>query len=413
MHRAHGSKMPVIVLGRGYTALGMLRSLALAGIPAYVASPPGDLATHSRWYRPVPGAFWDGRLGDQGLALLRDCPLREAVLLPGADDAALWAAALPLLPDLAARFRVSSSSAETLSLLQDKSRLAKTLQAVGLPAPRTFQVACVADIASIPFQALDRVFVKPADSQAFNQITGGKGMWAAGRAEFEEIWRSLDARGLRVIAQEYIPGGADQHFFVDGFRDAGGTFRGLFARRRFRIDPPDFGNSSYCESIPPGEVSAGIDGLSRLFRHLGYRGMFSAEFKRDARDGQLRLLEVNTRAWWYVEFAARCGVNVCRMAYEDALGEPVASASGYRVGAGCVNMLGDIKSVAAQGRRRLPPASVLLQWLRADRHVFRADDPGPGMHVSLQLLRAWFARVASEWRQAVRRMPASGPATPD
>lgn len=401
MHGMAGSNMPAIVLARGYTALGMLRSLVDAGIPAYVACPRGDLVTRSRWYRPVPGAYWDGSLGEQGLALLRDCPLREAVVLPGADDAALWVGALPQHPDLAGRFRVSSSPVATLALLQDKSRLAETLQEIGVPKPHTFRISCAGDIASIPFETLDRVFVKPADSQAFNQMTGRKGVWANGRVEFEEVWRGLDARGLKVVAQEYVPGGADDHYFVDGFRDADGAFRGLFARRRLRIDPPDFGNSSYCESIPLDAVSTGIDALSQLFRHVAFRGMFSAEFKRDARDGQLRLLEVNTRAWWYVEFAARCGVNVCRMAYEDALGRPVADAGTYRQGAGCVNMLGDIKAVAARSGRRLPPASVLGQWLRAERHVFRIDDPGPGMRLFLQALRAWFARVASQRQRAV------------
>jgi len=47
--------------------------------------------------------------------------------------------------------------------------------------------------------------------------------------------------------------------------------------------------------------------------------VFSAEFKFDERDGLFKILEVNARPWWYVDFAARCGVDVCRMAYRDAL----------------------------------------------------------------------------------------------
>ena len=64
-------KVPAIVLGRGYTGLGTLRSLAMAGIPAYVACPPGDLVTRSRWYRPLPGMGTPQASQLPGFALVR------------------------------------------------------------------------------------------------------------------------------------------------------------------------------------------------------------------------------------------------------------------------------------------------------------------------------------------------------
>ncbi|MCB1570931.1 MAG: hypothetical protein KDI72_07805, partial [Xanthomonadales bacterium] len=58
------ARPPAIILGSDLTGLGALRSLRLAGIPAYSACPPGDLVTRSRWYRPTPGSPpWDGSLG--------------------------------------------------------------------------------------------------------------------------------------------------------------------------------------------------------------------------------------------------------------------------------------------------------------------------------------------------------------
>src|SRR5690606_27496184 len=142
-----------------------------------------------------------------------------------------------------------------------------------------------------------------------------------------------------------------------------------------------FGNSSYCISIGPGELSSAIDNLATLLARLSYRGIFSAEFKRDARDGRFKLLEVNTRAWWYVEFAARCGVNVCRMAWEGANALPVGRASmRYRVGAGCVNLHGDIQSVLLhRGPGKTPLPKAIGQWARAYFHVFRLRDPWPGL----------------------------------
>lgn len=392
--------VPAIVVGRGPTGLGTLRSLVLAGIPAYVACPADDLVTHSRWYRPVPGDVpWDGSVGPGTLDILRAMPLARAVLIPGRDDAALWLADLRDT-DLAGRFRVSSSPRTSLDILQDKSRFGAFLGTTTMPYPRTFTVDSATDIEAIPFEELDRVFIKPADSQQFSQATGTKGIWATSRDEFAAIWRTLDQQGFKVIAQEYVPGTSADHFFLDGFRDGSGALSGLFARRRKRIYPADFGNSSYCESIPLSHVGATVNELAALLAHLDYRGIFSAEFKRDARTGELRILEINTRAWWYVEFAARCGVNVCQMAYEDALGLPVSrSARTYPIGAGCVNLDGDIRAVFASDAYRsewLP--RTMLKWARAHCHVFRWDDPWPAWSILWARMRHRKAKSAATVR---------------
>jgi D-aspartate ligase len=400
MAETRNSQVPAIVLGFDTTGLGTLRSLHLAGIPSYVACKPGDLVTRSRWYRPTPGPEpWDGTLGERGMAILRTMPLEGAVLIPGADDAALWLTDLPA-SDLGSRFRTSTSSRRTLEILLDKAQFKEYLASAGVPHPRTFSVASASDIDAIPFEELDRVFIKPTNSQKFNQIVGTKGIWVQSRAEFRELWDRLDAAGFKVMAQEYVPGAASDHYFVDGFRDRNGTFTGLFARRRLRIYPPDFGNSSYCESIPLGEVDGAVRCLVDLLSRLEYRGIFSAEFKRDARNGEFKILEVNTRAWWYVEFAARCGVNVCRMAYEDACGEPVTpSTRDYPIGAGCVYLIGDMKTVFMHGARSEPLWKIVMQWIRGHGFVFNFRDPMPGLYVMWSLVRNGFGRTRTKLRR--------------
>jgi len=400
------NRMPAIVLGSGPTGLGTLRSLVLAGIPAYVACPPGDLVTRSRWYRPLPDAGWDGSLGPQALDRLGALPLARAVIIPGRDDAALWLADLPE-SGLAERFLVSTSPRACLEILQDKTRFGEYLHGTSMPHPRTFTIGCAADIAAIPFDELDRVFLKPADSHQFIKAVGAKGVWAADRSDFEAKWRRLDRQGFKIIAQEYVPGSAADHYFVDGFRDRSGAFAGLFARRRRRIYPADFGNSSYCESVPLADLGATVVNLEALLSKLRYRGIFSAEFKRDARTGELRILEINTRAWWYVEFAARCGVNVCRMAHEDAQDHPVTSRPrAYRVGAGCVNLDDDIRAVMARGAphaESLPRA--LRQWARAHCHEFRWDDPWPALTELWSRLWRRFAMISGRWRVRKTEVP--------
>jgi predicted ATP-grasp superfamily ATP-dependent carboligase len=406
-------KGPVaIVMGREQTALGALRSLRLAGIPAYVACPQGDLVSRSRWYRPMPGSSrWDGRPGPQALDALRAMPSDLAVLIPCNDEAALWVSALPHSP-LAERFLVSSSSRATLRILQDKSRFGEFLADTGIPHPRTFTIRSEVDVAAIPFDDLDRVFLKPADSQKFLRATGVKGLWARNPEELKAIWSRLDGQHLSVIAQEYIPGGADDHYFIDGFRDRGGVLTALFARRRLRIYPPDFGSSSYCESVPLRDVADALAGLTELLTRLAYRGIFSAEFKRDARDGSFRILEVNTRAWWYVEFATRCGVNVVEMAWRDAQGMAVMPASSdYVTGAGCVNFRNDLTTVFGRPAAVRTPLSLSLrQWSSGYFNVFRWDDPLPGLQVAWQSVRrslGWKLRRLFMRERRVQARPAA------
>lgn len=410
MTRPSLSQTPAIVVGRGNTLLGALRCLAMAGIPAYVACPPDDFVTRSRFFRPTPGAVpWNGSLGSHGLEALRAMPLDEAVIIPCADDAALWAARLAGT-DLAARFRVSTCAPETLAVLQDKSKCGEFLERHAIPHPRTYTIGSLADIGRVPFDEIERVFVKPVDSQSFRRAMGVKAVWASSRAEFEEIWRRLDAEGLRVIAQEYVPGLGSDHYFVDGFRDRTGAVTGLFARRRLRLFPLDFGNSSYCFGIPLNEVAGAIDSVTRLLAALEYRGIFSAEFKRDARTGEFRLIEVNTRAWWYVEYAARCGVNTCRMAYEDALGQPpTPSSREYRTHVGCVNLLADLRAVRATPPEQRPSwLRLLAQWSHSRFHIFRLTDPLPGLTVTARLVRARLHRIGAGLQSMVSSPGASG-----
>lgn len=394
-------QIPAIVVSRGYTALGSLRSLARAGITTYVV-PFDPLAARSRWYRELPGGprQWPMPLDSRADALLAALPIDLAVPIAGADDAALWLSDVAEGP-LASRFPCSISSRATLEILQDKSRFAAWLAGTRIAHPRTWPIRSRGEIEAVPFDSVDRVFLKPADSQSFSNALGVKGVWAHSRSEMIDSWQRLHDLGFAVVVQEYVAGGADDHYFIDGFRDRSGKVVGLFARRRLRIYPPGFGNSSYCESIAIDDIAAARDSLHDLLDALSYRGIFSAEFKREARTGEFKILEVNSRAWWYVEFAAVCGLDVCTMAYHDALDEPITPPGRTRIGAGCINWVIDAKAVmSAEGRLGASWARIARQWLRARYHVFCGDDPMPGLHTMRNLLahrvRKWLRRKARE-----------------
>lgn len=197
----------------------------------------------------------------------------------------------------------------------------------------------------------------------------------------------ITSANMSVVLQEYIPGSATEHFFVDGYVDRTGVIKALFARRRKRIYPPDFGNSTSMVSVPLSEVEGAVDSVHRVLAAADYRGIFSVEFKRDPRDGAFKLLEINSRPWWFVDFAVRCGVDVCRMAYDDAQRREVHALKTYSVGVTCIFPYYDFFSM------RMLVTAKLTSWWRWVVEVARAlqpvgclDDPMPAIVATARIL---------------------------
>jgi predicted ATP-grasp superfamily ATP-dependent carboligase len=134
-----------------------------------------------------------------------------------------------------------------------------------------------------------------------------------------------------------------------------------------------------------------VESLDLLLAHLSYRGVFEAEFKYDARDGQFKLLEVNARPWYFIGFAADCGVDFCAMAYRDALGLPVEPVSTYALGRHCVVGSDRFACWALFRRGQLSAGAWLRSWLGARQMLFAWDDPVPGVARMLRAL--WIAGV--------------------
>jgi D-aspartate ligase len=366
-----------LVLGRGITALGVIRSLRRLGITACLVGSDDGFVCHSRFYRGLSPAAQTPTEANL-TPFLRDLAGDPMVLIPCSDE---WAAAVRALPaDLAERFPSSLAPESALESLIDKGRFARTLASLAVPHPRTALAATEADLLAQPADLLAGAFLKPCQSQGFARRFGLKAFRFRDRDEALAGWRTAREAGFEMVLQEYIPGPPTAHYFIDGFVDRTGAIRARMARRRLRMDPPDFGNSTAMFSVPLEEVAAAVQSLDRLLTSIGYRGIFSAEFKHDARDGEFKILEVNTRAWWYVEFATDCGVNICGMAHRDARGLPVESVTRYRVGARCVYPYYDWGAWKHSPREVRPGLlTVVSFWVGATQPIFRWADPMPAL----------------------------------
>ena len=347
----------------------------------------------SRWYRPV-ARYAPSELEDQPdliAEVSRQTCDGASVLFPCTD--ALVAASTSIVRPEGERPGSHLTDPGVLARLLRKDQLAETAHGAGVPVPETTPV-----VSGIRLQQLDdrwfrRSLIKPVDSQRFFRRFGTKSFPVASRSEAAEaVWRAGEA-GLDVVLQRYVPGPPGAHLFLDGFRARTGETKGILARRRERMYPPTTGNSSAMVTVGLEEVPTAVEHLERLLDGAGYHGIFSAEFKEDADDGTMRLLEVNVRPWWYVEFTARCGVDVCAMAYREALGEPVESADSYDVGRRCVYPYYDLFAGWNELRSgRLGPWEWARSWLGSDRPVFAKDDPVPALRAAWHRVREALTR---------------------
>jgi len=354
----------------------VIRCLGRRRIRTFFVSDKKDFVRFSRWTIPVL-LHMDPFPSSQELACFLDgLDIERAVIFPCSDS---FLKAVTELPDrLTSRFPSSLPTAETQETLVDKGRFAKVLNENGIPHPETLIIESRARLESLDAGYFKGFFLKPCHSKEFQHHFHTKAFRISGLEDALNKYEIIRRFGQSVMLQEYIPGSADQHYFVDGFVDKGGVIRVLFVRRRIRIFPPYFGNSSYCVSIAPETAAGALDSVRRLISRSSYRGIFSAEFKWAGRDNHSKILEVNARHWGYIEFAAACGVDTCWMAYRDALGMPVASVDSYREGKGCMYSLNDFLTAwKLFTAGRMSPVSWVREFLRAKKPVFSWDDPLP------------------------------------
>lgn len=381
------SALPVIVLGGSLTGAAVCRILHRARISHCWITNDRDAFQHSRFRRAPPNLSAD--FGPADICnLLQDGKIHDGVLLPCSDD---WLVAVAALPKVVHdRFPSSLPTLDVAETFVDKWKFAQAVEQFGIPHPRTTLVTGVDQLREIADDEVESRLLKPVHSLEFCRKHGVKAYLVPDKVAALSKAEGLD---FPIMLQEYIPGPAQRHFFIDGFIDAHGRTCALFARQRLRMYPEKLSNSTFMISIPVGVVQPAADALVRFLGFLNHRGIFSAEFKYDQRDNQFKILEVNARPWWYVEFTARCGVDVCSMSYKDALGLEVEPQMTYSVGRRCVNFLLDLPGFL---RRSEGFPTAFWPWFKsvagADDAIFRWSDPVPA-------IVSGFAQIRRYWQK--------------
>jgi D-aspartate ligase len=365
----------VLIIGGDFQGLGIARSLGEFGVPVCVVD---DEPSVSRYSRHVDHAVRVDDLRDEqnAVAALLDTGRRLGldgwVLFPTRDETV--EACSRNREALQERFRVPVQSWDTIRWAADKRLTYQLAVELGVPVPRVRARA-----EGAPGTADYPLVVKPAFKAPFIYSTGVKA-WRVGNAG--ELRDRTDRAAAavpadQVILQDYVPGDGRQQFAFCALVRDGEPVATMTVNRR-RQHPIEFGRAStFVRTVEMPELE---QLATRMLRAMRYDGLVEVEFKVDPRDGEPKLLDINTRSWGYHALGRRAGVDFPTLLFRQALGETVEPARA-EPGVGWIRLLTDLPTSAIEMWRGELGVSAFVRSVRDAQaeSVFSWRDPMPAL----------------------------------
>jgi predicted ATP-grasp superfamily ATP-dependent carboligase len=391
-------------------ALALTRSLGRRGVPVYRFHPDRtlvDLTSRYCTHVPCPNLYDDPAGLVEALADFAKQRGTRPVLFPASDGAAQFIA--DNTRALKEHFRLTSPNAARIGRTQHKRTLIETARSLGVPVPQTYFPASASELPEIAGRVSYPVIVKPVyspdwkRSEFISAFGRTKALEISGPAELIDSCGRLIAFGGPFMIQEIVPGPDENLVTFLGYVGEDGAVLAGCTRKKLRQYPPGFGYCSLTESVDDPEV---MDLAMELLRALDYSGIGCVEFKRDARDGTPKLIEINTRAVRTSMLAIAAGVDFPWIAYRDCVSpgtvSPVLLA---KVPVRWVHLRDEVWAALSLIRRR---ELSVLQWLGGfvGKPIvvaeFSWDDMRPG-------LLCWASIPHRLVSKLFRRLPRSEP----
>jgi predicted ATP-grasp superfamily ATP-dependent carboligase len=220
-----------------------------------------------------------------------------------------------------------------------------------------------------------------------------KGSIVHDESELHDYLDGLFAAEVGALVTEIIPGDDDRYCSYYTYLDERGQPLAHFTKRKPRQYPIEFGLGTFhVTKWQPDVAEVGL----RFMQGIGLRGLGYVEFKRDERDGELKVIECNPRFSMANGLAARAGVDFALLAYDRLVGRTRPPMTSFRDNVVLWFPRDDVRALRSyRARGKLTTAA----WLRSLAHVphfptFQWSDPVP---------------FAAGVRGALRRMRHDGP----
>lgn len=322
--RVAGSALPpAVVCEVGWVnGLGAVRALGRAGVQAIALDHrPWALGFRSRYALPLiaPDPLPDEDGFIELLLELADVLGRPAPIFPTHDE---HLNSLARRADgLGDRFLSPFPSWDVLEPLQSKRHQIATAEKLGLGAPATAHPRSADEARAAAREIGFPVFVKPSDNIVFKRLHKRQAFMCETQADLDSAFALTSE--YEPMVQEFIPGGDEWLWTLGAYVAADGRPLATFSGRKLRQTSENMGSCRVGETVWDDEV---VEAGLAMLRELDFHGIAQVEWKRDPRDGALKLIEVNPRLWQWHGLTGECGAGVIEIAYWDLIGAEVAPA---------------------------------------------------------------------------------------
>jgi predicted ATP-grasp superfamily ATP-dependent carboligase len=253
----------------------------------------------------------------------------------------------------------------------------------GVPCPDTVAVPTWDDLAEAKARLRFPFALKPVHSYLFHGHFQDKILHVNDEEELDRIYGRTSELGLEMTATEVVMGPDAGICTYCGYFDENSKPLADFTKRRPRQFPAGQGTGTLHISDRLPEAFE----LGRRFgAAAGLKGFASIEFKEDARNGGLKLIECNYR-FGATPNLTGSGFDVATFVYNRLTGRPLPDMD-YRTGMRTINPLSDFRAFLQYRRRG---EMTTAQYVRSLLHphnfiVFEWSDPTPTLGYYLKRL---------------------------
>jgi D-aspartate ligase len=315
-----------VVMNVFYTGLGIARSLGERGIPVIgLTSTHGIYGNFTRYAKTVfcpdsrtqpeallPFLIALGRKFDHG-----------AVIFPTRDDDLVFLDRHRT--ELERYYSIVGPAGPVLQVCLDKYETSLAAERAGIASPRCWMIKGPADLARVAEQVPYPCVLKPVSSHRWRQgdnwklVGGRKAIAVASKEELEAEYRSIARADSVAVVQELVPGGDDSLLVEACYLDRNCRYVAGFEVQKLIQSPEGFGTGCIVQSVSRPEL---VEPTKRLLESMGFSGIAEVEYKRDARTGEYKLIEINPRPWDQHRLGNACGVDLIYIAYCEHSGLP-------------------------------------------------------------------------------------------
>ena len=275
----------------------------------------------------------------------------------------------------------------------DKGATLRIARGNAIPCPETFFPESAEEMEEIVGKVGYPAIIKPRVS------SGRRGVRICNSPE--ELLRSYDTlvpEFGRVVVQEFIPFGGE--LGVYNLLNERSEPRAVTVQKRLRSYPVSGGASTLRETVKDETSREAATIALRLLKAMGWSGVAMVEFRIDARDGSLKLMEVNPRFWGSLHLSILSGVDFPYLLYRMIMDGDIEPAADYQEGVRCRWLLpGDILW-CLNAPKTWQNLREFLRFGTPD-DILSLHDPGPTM--GFMLATARYAFDPAMWRFVLRR----------